>query len=290
MNSRPQRGAPTLRAGAVSHAGAVRSLNEDAHFVSPWLCVVADGMGGHEGGELASRAIVECVAASLPETTLRVEDLDPLIERCNREVRALSERAGLSSAGSTLVGVALVDNGGTHSLVVFNVGDSRCYRLAGGRLEQVSTDHSHVQELIDGGDISADDARDHPMRHVVTRALGVSEGVAVDYTVLAEEECRLLLCSDGVSGELSDASIAEILCNEPDPQRAALMLIESVLAGPARDNATALVVDAWVGDSHVDTTRPPGSTADRDAEITAPRDQQPEPATSARRDRGVSGQ
>ena len=145
--------------------------------------------------------------------------------------------------GTTLVGVAVADNGGSPSAVVFHVGDSRCYRLAGGIMSQLTTDHSHVQDLVRDGRITPAEALTHPLRNVITRALGADVIVEADFHVLPEEDCRLLLCSDGLSGEIEDDRIRELLATHLDPSKAAVALVEAVLDGPARDNVTAIVLD-----------------------------------------------
>ena len=225
-------GGPTgLDGAAVTHCGAVRALNEDSYLVTPWVCLVADGMGGHESGEVASKAIVDRFAAAASEQRLDLVDLEPLLAEINSEVYEAALLAGTDGMGSTLVGVALVDNGGEPSAVVFNVGDSRCYRLVGDDFSLLTTDHSHVQELVDAGKIAAQDAASHPLRNVVTRAIGPEASVVADFIVLADRTCRLLLCSDGVSGELDDDVVHRIVASGNPPDATALELIEEVLTG-----------------------------------------------------------
>lgn len=278
MTRSPTRTVPSVVSGAVTHTGAVRTLNEDAHLTSPWLCLVADGMGGHDGGEVASRIVVDAFAEHA-DRPLTLGALEPLIADVNRQVHGHGERSGHRGMGSTLVGVAVVDNGGSASAVVFNVGDSRCYRLAGDELAQVTTDHSHVQELIDAGELTAREAATHPLRNVVTRALGPDDNVLADFVILADEACRLLLCSDGVSGELDDETIHRLLSHGDDPQTTALALVEAVLQREARDNITAVVVDIGHADD-ADITVPKETIEQRSSEITAPRRGLDHPSTA----------
>jgi protein phosphatase len=265
--SNPDTDVTKLSAGGVSHTGFVRSVNEDAYLVTSDICVVADGMGGHALGDLASRRTVEVFERAGGDGRLAIQVLRPLIDRANDAVLELGGEE--SPAGTTLVGVALVDNGGSLSAVVFNVGDSRCYRLCDDHLVQLTRDHSHVQELVDAGSISHDEVREHPLRNVVTRALGIAGDVTADFTIISDEQGRLLLCSDGVHNELDDQEISTIL-RSGTAQESALGLIEAVLAGPARDNATAVVVDFDLRSSD-DTTVPIEQLRQQLADITAPR-------------------
>lgn len=228
-------------------------------------------MGGHRDGGVASQAVVDVFGAAAGGEALELADLEPLITECNLRVRAASRGPDDERMGSTVVGVAVVANGGARSAVVFNVGDSRCYRLAGDDFRQLSTDHSHVQELVDAGQLAPEDAATHHLRHVVTRALGPWETVTADFFVLPDESCRLLLCSDGLSDIVSSATIEALLRSDPDPQRAALALVEEALRGPASDNITAMVVDVLHDADNDDVTLDAGTVRERAAEITGPR-------------------
>lgn len=261
---------PAMVSGAVSHVGGIRTMNEDSYLTSDRVCLVADGMGGHEAGEVASGLAAELFERTFGLGILDVGDLEPLFTSINRQIRQVGVENGTEGMGTTVVGLGLIANGDTVSAVVFNVGDSRCYRLLDGKLEQLTTDHSHVQELITAGELSAADASRHPMKNVVTRALGVEREIRADYTLLDEVSCRLLLCSDGLSGEISDERIREILSSEADPQAAATALVESVLEGRAPDNVTAVVVDVTFDDV-VDDITVPNDRRPTDIEITAPR-------------------
>jgi protein phosphatase len=195
-----------------------------------------------------------------------VATIGSVVELANASVRAHAGEAGQLGMGSTLVGAFVVRNADEESIVVVNVGDSRCYTLIDGRLSQVTRDHSHVQELVDAGLITPDAAANHPERNVVTRAIGIEELVAGDFYVLPTvPRLRLLLCSDGVSGELGFDAMASVLSSVEHPVAAAEALIASVLEGRAADNATAIVVDV----QRTDTAT--AVTAGDDIDVTGPR-------------------
>jgi protein phosphatase len=238
--------------------------------------VVADGMGGHQAGDVASRLTIEAVESLLTGVGLPVDALPSIVSAANARVRARAAETDQLGMGSTLVGAFLVDNGGDEEIAVVNVGDSRCYRMENGALRQVSRDHSYVQELVDAGTISAADAARHPERNVITRAIGVDPSVAADYYFLPSDgDYRFMLCSDGLSGEVDDTEIESVLRSADSPETAAELLLASVLRGEAADNITVVVVD--VG-GRPPATRPahPGSTANdadqqqRDVDTTQP--------------------
>jgi len=234
---------PTFTWGATTHVGGVRNHNEDAFYVSDDVCVVADGMGGHEAGEVASQLVTQLVSEVFGARRLDVTELPRFVSELNDAVLRKGADDETRGMGTTLVGVAVAKNGDAPSAVVFHVGDSRCYRLADGIMTQLTTDHSHVQDLVQTGQITPAEALTHPLRNVITRALGADVVVEADFHVLPDEDCRLLLCSDGLSGELDDDRIRGLLSTHVDPSKAAVALVEAVLDGPARDNVTAIVLD-----------------------------------------------
>lgn len=224
--------------------GKRRTVNEDSVLVGPGLFAVADGMGGHEAGDVASRLAVDACRTFLDAVPLDLDDLEALVAAANSRVVDHAAAHGIDGMGTTLVGVALLDNEQRCDLVAFNVGDSRCYQLSDTEFTRITRDHSVVQELLDSGALHPDQAATHAERNVVTRAIGIAPSVACDYFVLPRlAEARLLLCSDGVSGEVSDAHIAGILANAADPASAVDAIFDAVLGTPARDNATAVVID-----------------------------------------------
>jgi protein phosphatase len=178
-----------------------------------------------------------------------------------------------SRAGTTLSGVVVVEQMGVPYWLVMNIGDSRTYRLSHGQFAQVSVDHSEVQELVDTGEITAEQAAVHPRRHVVTRALGTGDDTEADYWLLPiEEGDRVMVCSDGLNGELTDDRMLGILGSVEDPQEAVDALIQAALRSGGRDNITVIVVDAInvLNDAGVATTAPRTASAAED-EDTLPR-------------------
>jgi PPM family protein phosphatase len=240
-----------VRHGAATDVGLVRAVNEDSYLSAPPVFVVADGMGGHQGGDVASRIVVEEFARLADEgydPRRGAEAIAVTLQGCQRRIEeyAAEQRAESGAdfqAGTTAVVGLLVDDEGAKWLVA-NLGDSRIYRYARGALEQVSVDHSVIQELLDAGSITPDEAAIHPARNVITRALGGREFADADYFLLPLPAVeRLLLCSDGVTGMIDDARIAEILGREGDAQDAADRLVAAAVEAGGRDNATAVVVD-----------------------------------------------
>ncbi len=247
-----------LHHGAASDVGLVREINEDAFLVAPPVFVVADGMGGHDRGDVAAQIVVEEFAtlAEGYDPTHGPEVVTATLRSCQQRIAeydAGQRAAGAHdfAAGTTAVVALVVEQsagsvgGGSEPMwLLANLGDSRIYRYNDAVLEQVSVDHSVVQELIDAGTITVADAAVHPERHVITRALGGRGSVEADFFVLplAGAE-RLLLCSDGVSGMIDDAEIADILGRTSDPRDAADRVVAAAVAAGGLDNATAVVVD-----------------------------------------------
>ena len=243
--------------------GKVRRVNEDSLLANPGLFVVADGMGGHAAGDVASRLAIEVFEQMTTyPTILPIARLTDVLNAANSAVVEQAQAAQYGGMGTTLVGAAVVDNGGDAAVVIFHVGDSRCYVLEDGELRQATSDHSQVQEMIDSGDITQAQASTHPLRNVVTRAVGIEPHVLADYLVLADtHRRRLMLCSDGVSGEVDVETMHQLLADPSSVDEAADGLIELVLSGRASDNASLIVVDierAVIGgdESDVDVTSP----------------------------------
>lgn len=228
----------------VSDVGLIRETNEDAALVGPGMILVADGMGGHECGELASEAAL----AALSDTALtginRTRDsVIDLLTEAQRQIEHIDTDSG-RRAGTTITGAMLVDSDGVPHWLVLNIGDSRTYRFSGGRLEQVTVDHSQVQELVDAGFLTAAQARVDPRRNVITRALGAGMEQEADFfTFPALVGDRIIVCSDGLTGELSDESIAAILAELADPVAAAQALVSAALEAGGRDNITVAIAD-----------------------------------------------
>ncbi|HEX2575247.1 MAG TPA: Stp1/IreP family PP2C-type Ser/Thr phosphatase [Aquihabitans sp.] len=235
----------TLRAGSATDVGQVRSINQDSPLlvVASDLYGVADGMGGHQGGEVASAMAVELTERHATEPTL--DSLKAAVRVANR---AIFEKAGgdrdLHGMGTTLVAVQLVEGEDGDEIAWVNVGDSRAYLLRDDRLIQLSDDHSLVEDLLRDGQITPDEAAVHPQRNILTRALGIDMDVEVDgNTVQPFTGDRFLLCSDGLFNEVSEDQMASVLRRLADPSEAAGELVRLANEGGGRDNITVVVVD-----------------------------------------------
>lgn len=254
--------------GTATDVGLTRAVNEDSLLAALPIFVVADGMGGHHAGDVASRLVVEEFERSASRRSVGVDDIAATMQTANDAIFREGERdVDRSGMGTTAVGLALVDNGDATAWLVFNVGDSRAYCLSGGELEQLSVDHSYVQELIAAGELTKQDARAHPNRNVVTRALGVESGLQPDYWFREPRAGeRYLLCSDGLTTEVSDAEIRAVLVAASSAGDAASELVHHALTAGGHDNVTVLVLD--VLSVTLATAIRPEDTAPRGAHAT----------------------
>lgn len=235
-----------LRWGLETDTGRVRSVNQDAVWANGSLFIVADGMGGHQGGEEASRIAIGSM--SQIGSVQNVEELADAVVAANVLIREKgSSNRELHGMGTTVVALGLLPGKPADGDVIFgaaNVGDSRLYVFEDGRLRQISLDHSLVGELERAGQITASEAARHPQRNVVTRALGADEDVDVDtWELPARHGQRYLLCSDGLVNELSDKEITIELASNEDPEEAANQLVAAANSSGGRDNITVLIVD-----------------------------------------------
>lgn len=231
---------------ARTDVGRVRAQNQDDVLTGPGLFVVADGMGGHADGAAAAARVVAALAPLQHELPLSRERLCRGVQEAAAAVVSLSGH-GWGEPGSTLTALALGrGEDGTVCWLVANVGDSRTYRWAGGRLDQLTKDHSQIQELLDARIIDADQARVDPRRNILTRAIGagMTGPASPDVFAVGPGPARFLLCSDGLTNEVDDATVRTVLATAPDPAPAADRLLELALAAGARDNVTVVVVDA----------------------------------------------
>ena len=245
--------------GSATDRGLVRRINEDALLAYPPVFLVADGMGGHAAGDVASRLAVEEFAQLAGRAAAEPDEIHACFRRTARRLRDVVD-AG-RTAGTTVAGVAVAAYDGAEYWLVFNIGDSRVYRLAEGRLEQISVDHSVVQDLIDAGEIDPADASVHPERHVITRAIATDAEPAPDYWLIpAGPTDRLLVCTDGLTIELPHERLERVLATVPDPQLAAERLVAEAVASGGADNISAVVVD-------VATVQPGGGAQ---TELTTP--------------------
>ncbi|MGH9286541.1 MAG: Stp1/IreP family PP2C-type Ser/Thr phosphatase, partial [Acidimicrobiales bacterium] len=234
----------TLRWGAVTDVGRRRTINQDRVLETGVVFAVADGVGGHNAGEVASLTAVEALRAAYTRSGGRAD----LIEAVREANRAVWARAGevreLRGMGTTLTAIALVESSDGDLLEVANVGDSRAYLFRDGEITQITVDHSMVEELRRRGEITDDEAAVHPDRHVITRVLGMGPEVEPDLDQLVPYRGdRLVLCSDGLSNEVLDREIAAVLRRLADPREVARELVRTANARGGNDNISVVVID-----------------------------------------------
>jgi PPM family protein phosphatase len=239
----------TVKAAARTSKGRVRSSNEDAFGLEAahGIYVVCDGMGGAAGGEVASRLAVDVVLERMsadPGGESGRERLHEAIAEANRVVLERADREpGLSGMGTTLVALLLGAEAGSGPALVAHAGDSRCYRLRGGKLERMTQDHSLVDEQMRLGAMTAEEAARSPLRSVITRAVGTQASVTEDVTEMRVEAGDMfLLCTDGLTREVNEEEIARVLEAEADVEQAAQKLVDAANEAGGRDNVTAVVV------------------------------------------------
>lgn len=220
--------------------GNVREHNEDSFIAQSPLFVVADGMGGHQAGEVASEIAIQTMAANVPEGP-DAEALAYSVILANEAVlRGAQDGTGKPGMGTTVTAAVVFGN----EVVIAQVGDSRAYLMHNGALQRITRDHSLVADLVAQGRLTEEEARVHPQRSVITRALGSDPHMQPDtYRLNVEEGDRLLLCSDGLSSMLDDESIESIMALNPDPRRACDALVDEALAAGGLDNVTVIVID-----------------------------------------------
>ena len=237
--------------GARSDVGLVRGHNEDSFLLRAPLFMVSDGMGGHAAGEVASSIAVETVGEQAPGTADDVL-LGAAVESANMSVIEASEK-GIGKPGMGCTATAVLIEG--NRMAVAHVGDSRAYVLRQGTLVRITHDHSYVEELVDSGQITADEARTHPSRSIITRALGSDPDMYADHFSLeVNDGDRVILCSDGLSSMISDAEIESLAVSSATPQQAADNLVAAALTAGGSDNVTVVVVDV-LNDGLADAAR-----------------------------------
>src|SRR4051794_27361955 len=242
---------PAVRWGAATHVGLVRLGNEDAFVVEPMVFGVADGMGGHQAGEVASEIAARIMRDRLRTGASNVGVVVASVVEANaaiyQEAHASVDHHGMGTTLTALV-VLRADESNVARFALVNVGDSRTYLLRNGELHRATVDHSYVQELVNTGHISEDEARSHPRRNIVTRALGIEPTVRVDtwFGPMVQGD-GFILCSDGLVDEVHDDDIAEIALAAETPQEAADQLVAKANANGGRDNVTVVVVDVLQG-------------------------------------------
>lgn len=243
-----------IETGARTDVGRVRNMNQDAYLVADPLYGIADGMGGHAAGDVAAETAVSTVKTMFHEQPpQKAEDLAAYLEKANANVhRKATEDAQLQGMGTTFTLIHI--DADTANLA--HVGDSRAYLYRGGRLKQITKDHTLVQRMVDEGRISAAEAPHHPQRNVISRALGIDEDVAVDTSSLAlERGDRLLICSDGLTSMLSDEQIASMMAADIPAQEVADRLVTAANEAGGEDNITVVVLDVG-GDGSQDSKGP----------------------------------
>ena len=242
-----------LKHGVATDTGNVRPQNEDAYVASDHLFAVADGMGGHNAGEVASALATTLLLERAVGQTLTPEWFVNAITAINRTIHeSAAESTERRGMGTTICALALVKPQGEttepQQVALANVGDSRIYLWRAGTFRQLSVDHSDVQELVTEGLITEEEARVHPRRNIVTRALGIDDRVAVDsWLIPLFSGDRFILCSDGLVDEVPTADIAALAAQQREPQMIADALVALAKRNGGRDNITVVVVDA-VGD------------------------------------------
>lgn len=227
---------------AVTDTGRRRDNNQDAFLAQYPLFVVADGMGGHAGGEIASQSTVARLQQVVDSGAVGTAAIENALTQAVGDIAAHPETTD-EGTGTTLTGVFFDLTDDDPRWISLNIGDSRVYLLRDGRLVQVTTDHSVVQELISSGRLSAEEAESHPYSNVITRAVGASELTPPDYLgIEVLDGDRFVICSDGLTKELTDYGIQHFLREEPDPAVAADAMLAAALENGGRDNVTVIIV------------------------------------------------
>jgi PPM family protein phosphatase len=231
-----------LAFSAISDVGRVRKDNQDSGYAGPWLLAVCDGVGGAARGDIASSTAIQEIRKldEQPTDDLLAQVAGALHRAHDRIGELVDEDPSLNGTSTTAV-AALFDGS---RLGMGHIGDSRAYLLRDGALQQLTTDHTFVQTLIDDGRISEEEARTHPHRNLILKAIDSVHEVEPDlFHVDLEAGDRVLLCSDGLSDYVDDAAIGEIVKSAPDPQTCARLLVERALEAPTHDNVTAVIAD-----------------------------------------------
>ena len=228
--------------GSRSEIGLVRGHNEDNFAAISPLFVVADGMGGHEAGEVASAIAVETMLSAIPQKTDPQALSQAVVDANLAVIQAAADGRGKPGMGTTLTAATIFGD----ELVIAQVGDSRAYLLHDGALQRLTRDHSLVAELVHQGRITEEEARYHPQRSVITRALGSDPGMHPDiYSLNLSRGDKLMLCSDGLYSMVDDEQIAEVMRRESNPQACCDALVNDAISAGGLDNVTVIVVDPF---------------------------------------------
>jgi serine/threonine protein phosphatase PrpC len=236
-------GTVELTWAAVTDRGRRRDINQDAALAEFPLFVVADGMGGHIGGEIASASAVTRLRAVVERGDVSPKAIEKALGRAVQDIAGHPEATD-DGTGTTVTGVYLDTSEDEPTWMTLNIGDSRVYLFRDGSLAQITTDHSVVQELIAAGRLSPEEAENHPYGNVITRAVGPSDGVTPDYVRLdVLDGDRFVVCSDGLTKELTDYGILHFLLEHDNPADAVEAMLEASLENGGRDNITIIVVN-----------------------------------------------
>ncbi len=233
----------SISSAGVTDVGTVREINEDSFIIRRHLCLwaVADGMGGHARGDFASETVVNSLGNVRPWSQPRqlMHDIVARLEDANNILQTAAAEDGSSAIGSTVICMLALE---TQGIIVW-AGDSRAYRVRTERIEQLSKDHSIVEDLVDAGLLKAEDAEDHPHAHVLTRAIGAAESLELDFeTIDLQRGDKYLLCSDGLTRVIPNVELLQVLITERDSDAACRRLIDMAIDRGASDNVTAVVV------------------------------------------------
>lgn len=254
-----------IRWGAATDVGLVRERNEDSYLAEPPIFAVADGMGGHLAGDVASQTAIKAIISRAAENP---DDLRDLLVHANEAIWQISQEDSETRGMGTTTTLVYLDG---HRARLVHVGDSRAYLCREGQLTQLTDDHTLVGRMLREGKLTVDEAEHHPQRNIVTRALGVQGEVEVDeMTIELVEGDRVVICSDGLNSMVGAGDIAAVLADKADPQQAAEGLIEIAKRAGGEDNITVIVIDVIEGEpteaERALTTRP-----------EEPRSERPEP-------------
>lgn len=232
----------TVEWAGATDLGLRRENNQDAFFARFPLFVVADGMGGHAGGEIASQAAVAELRALAESGEVSAGAIEQAIERATTQIVEHPDATD-EGTGTTLTGLFLAESGDQPRWMTLNIGDSRVYLVREEGIAQITRDHSVVQEMVDSGRLRPDEAEGHPYSNVITRAVGASEVTTPDYVSLpVRHGDTFVICSDGLTKELTDYGILHFVTSSPDAESAVSGMLEAALGNGGRDNVTLIVV------------------------------------------------
>ncbi len=249
----------------ASDTGRIRKNNQDSYLADGAVFAVADGMGGHVGGEIASKLAIDVFAEAYSQSQSR-QNIVEVVQKANTAILSrASAEPKLAGMGTTLCLLSVSENDNRHQLHLVNVGDSRGYLFRNGELYQLTDDHTLVSEMLKSGDITRDQAGNHRAKHILTRALGVDPDVEVDHWKIEPKQNDLyLLCSDGLTNEMTDPEIGQVLSKREPAEKMAQELVKGALSNGGSDNVTCIVVQV---DSVTPPPLPPGGDKSRIVEL-----------------------